>query len=486
MANILTFPRFRVAKSFITSSFLLFTVFVRSQEPVDLGLRDLGPVEWLIPGTYPLKITISNFDPEFDGIYNFTLNWQIDGGEIHSEYIDEFLNYPDYIPGGFIIYGDIAIPDEQLEFNQSGDYTLSVWVTNPNGFADQNPADNSIETIVHVVDYLPEKQEHLYFGSHQECFPCGGIGESTLQTIDNVYGEDVHVTRIHAFIGSDVFAYPQSETLNNLYVWDYTGHPAFVHDLYRFPIDNYAFIAYNIGDYDAIAYRLEFKSPVEVTVEDVEINTETGEYSGEIHAKFYANYSGALSVNALITEDSLMAYQNGYPDGIMNHMDILRDMTGGITGDPTIIPFYANEGLTYVYPFSGTFDPSWDISNLEFTGLVQVYNPLDSLEAEILNSERKSVEEILNPTSLEESTIEHKCLIYPNPAESFVQIVTSLEGDVRIKIVDISGKVVQDKKHVSSISGMYSLDIRTLNSGVYAVILENGISSLTQRIEIIR
>lgn len=460
--------------------FLLFTLRIDAQEPVDCALRDVAPIEWFTPGSYPVKYSVSNYDDEFDGIYFFTANWQLDDGPIHSSLLDEFLIYDNYIPGGFIIYGDMAIHPDLMEFTQTGTHVLRAWISEPNGYVDQDTSTDTIYRTVHVVDFLPPRNELLYFGTHQDCFPCGGYGESLLTDIENTFGESVNVARIHASISGDIFAYEESDILNDLYVWDYTGHPGFVHDLYRFPIDDMAFISYSFGNFGGVEIRSEFKYPVEVTVENLQVNEDSGEYSGEVHAKFYANYFGPLSINALITEDSIYAFQNGYPGSYLEHMDILRDMTAGVLGDPTVIPTNALNGLTYVYEFSGVLDPLFDIDQIEVTGIVQVYNPSDSLDSEILNSGRsKLIEGTSNTSDLSRSKIK----VFPNPANQYL-IIYGLRTEALLEVYDISGRMVHLGNNIKHEGNATVIVTDGFSPGVYALRFESKDGLQAMRFEI--
>ncbi|MBC8046776.1 MAG: T9SS type A sorting domain-containing protein [Fimbriimonadaceae bacterium] len=474
---------------------LLIPLKTFSQTPVDAKIMDNGPVHWLVPGNYPLEITLTNNDVDFEGIYSIDASWQIDGGTIHACTVDEFM-FGTYIPSGFIAYCDIITHTDELEFTEPGIYNLKVWTSLPNGYADEYASDDTLYTTVRVVDSLPEKYELLYFGTHQNCFPCGGIGEENLGTIHDTYGDAVNVVRIHAEAsgtGEDIFATDESNTLNDLYVWNYTGHPAFLHDLYRFPVVDYSFIAYTIGNVEGVEFRKDFKYPIEVSVKKLEMDTITRTYSGEVHAKFYADYDGALSMNAIITEDSLYAYQMGYPDIYLWHMNIMRDMTAGVMGDNTIIPLHAIGGLTYVYPFSGILDEEFNYKLIYVTGIVQIYDADDSLHAEILNSGRTKLTDF-NTEDIDTSVqVINNSLntinIFPNPANDVITISGNIIYDAAAEIIitDLSGKILmQQQLNALSKDENIRLNIQDIASGIYFLQIQSGEYQTVSKIEIVR
>lgn len=63
--------------------------------------------------------------------------------------------------------------------------------------------------------------------------------------------------------------------------------------------------------------------------------------------------------------------------------------------------------------------------------------------------------------------------VYPNPAQDFITISSSQKVD-RIRIFDITGKVVSDKKNPQSTS---TLDVSMLSKGIYIIELKHGQST---------
>ena len=72
-------------------------------------------------------------------------------------------------------------------------------------------------------------------------------------------------------------------------------------------------------------------------------------------------------------------------------------------------------------------------------------------------------------------------LVYPNPAQDVITIVTSdFEGNYDLVINDVSGKTVVSRNAFSSIGESYQLDISNLHSGVYyiSIITQTGNKTL--------
>ncbi len=69
--------------------------------------------------------------------------------------------------------------------------------------------------------------------------------------------------------------------------------------------------------------------------------------------------------------------------------------------------------------------------------------------------------------------------IYPNPASNEL-VIKNLTGNNTISIVDASGRVVMTRKDVSI--GLATINISTLKSGFYSVIINNGVESKALKI----
>ena len=64
--------------------------------------------------------------------------------------------------------------------------------------------------------------------------------------------------------------------------------------------------------------------------------------------------------------------------------------------------------------------------------------------------------------------------IYPNPAADFVNVIFDHRGEVRMMVIDISGKSVYSASHDAGGFSSYRLDISTLNSGLYFIKVDTG------------
>lgn len=80
----------------------------------------------------------------------------------------------------------------------------------------------------------------------------------------------------------------------------------------------------------------------------------------------------------------------------------------------------------------------------------------------------------INTASIDESIITNaQVAVYPNPANSTVNVATTLNGDLTISVVDLNGKTLISQNKVQADNNTYTLDISSLSAGVYLVRVSN-------------
>ncbi|HMC98255.1 MAG TPA: T9SS type A sorting domain-containing protein, partial [Flavobacteriales bacterium] len=78
--------------------------------------------------------------------------------------------------------------------------------------------------------------------------------------------------------------------------------------------------------------------------------------------------------------------------------------------------------------------------------------------------------------------------VYPNPTQGnlFVELGSKVLGNVRLRVLDMSGRVVLDDPFTVQGGGRRTVDMRGLQAGQYMVQLTTGNWVKTQRIEVLR
>ncbi|MBK9513295.1 MAG: T9SS type A sorting domain-containing protein [Flavobacteriales bacterium] len=78
--------------------------------------------------------------------------------------------------------------------------------------------------------------------------------------------------------------------------------------------------------------------------------------------------------------------------------------------------------------------------------------------------------------------------VYPNPTRDLITVGlgSDVSGDVLIRVMDISGRVVMEHPYVAKGGGNQTLDLKGLQSGQYLVQLNTTEWVRTQRVELTR
>jgi type IX secretion system substrate protein len=129
-------------------------------------------------------------------------------------------------------------------------------------------------------------------------------------------------------------------------------------------------------------------------------------------------------------------------------------------------------------------DGEWQpVSNLKATGANQYYYYTDEHPNAVTNLYR--IRMIEKNNSLSYSPIRQlnwgqkldRFTLYPNPASHQVTLTGDLSTTTRLRLIDVSGKLTWDKKIVTN-TGSVTIDLSSLNPGVYFLQIENVIKKL--------
>jgi hypothetical protein len=445
-----------------------------AQQPVDVMPEDAGPIELLTPGTWPLHITVRNLDIDH-AIDSLQAHWQLDGGTVHSCTVDHFLTYELLYP----TFHDRFTHADPVTLPAVGTYSLKIWTSMPGGFPDTDPSNDTLTTDITVVASLPPKEVMMFYGTHVDCFPCGTYGEPSVEAVLDSFPGTVHLATVCD--GSpDPYEVPEGEQFNELYIWPYTGHPAFVTDVFEFPFFSDITTHFTGELYRNPQWRMAYLSPVQVAVEDLAFDSVTRVLSGEVRAEFWAAHDGPLTMNAIITEDSVYGPQWGAPGGFTFHRHILRDLSDGLFGATGVIPSLVSAGEQFVHSFSVNLAPEVVPSNVYVAGIVQREDP-DPLQREILNTGESRLFPGMSIVPELSTNVAH---IFPNPASDLLTI--QVARACRCAIRDGQGCTAFAGDLVL---GYNEIDVHQLAAGLYAVQLQlagSGVHHEVRRDALIR
>lgn len=457
-------------KTITLSSIIAFMICGPVHAQFDMMPSHAGPINYLVPGNYPLTIYVKNLDINYP-ITFFDSFWQLNNGPVHSCAVQGTdLNFLDMLYPGY--FADSFTHCDALEISEPGTYTFKTWTANPEGNPDANPANDTLYTTITVVNELPEKHVLFFMGSHQNCFPCGGMGETNMYYVLDNYPDDVFLVKAHDDFPSDPFSCDDCMDFNDAYIWPFTGHPAFLFDLYSFPFyDNPVTMFYD-DQSQAMEWRLPYQSPLDVSFENVELDMENNMVTGDLRTTFYAAYEGSLAMNVILTEDSIYGPQAGYPlNDSLYHRFVMHDMAAGVWGDATVIPSSVEQGSEYVYSFTMPIPENADAGQLYVTGYVQKHAG-NVLENEIFNSTQMRLQETLGNEVSDSSAGQNSFRAFPNPASNSVSIIYP-GNSTKLVVINLLGQEVISIP-IPERSQVLQLDCSMLNKGCYVLADEFG------------
>ncbi len=236
----------------------------------------------------------------------------------------------------------------------------------------------------------------------------------------------------------------------------------------------------------------------DVTVTDLHGTTHTiSDYAGKyILIDLFAYWCGPCELVSPIVNEFYIKYGCNAgdmivlafeADGTEEQTQDFEDDFGGSTEFPTpTVSGLAGGGSNAVdaygpdgFPTVCIVDPQGKIAN---TGIWPVTS-LESLKDAVIDAGGASilVEQECEPLSTPE-IIGVKTIVYPNPAENTLNVLSNTDGDSQIMLTNLLGQNV----YSSSVKGLVneSIDVSNLASGYYVLSIQSGNSIVKQKITI--
>jgi len=92
-------------------------------------------------------------------------------------------------------------------------------------------------------------------------------------------------------------------------------------------------------------------------------------------------------------------------------------------------------------------------------------------------------------TSVEENYLEKTIVIYPNPAKEYFNVKYSAESsrkEVSIKLYNAQGRIIQETKSSSSLDSEFNFDTSSYQSGVYHLVVSDGVKTVSRKVLLVR
>jgi hypothetical protein len=446
-------------KSTLLSGALIALCFWGSQAfAQDASLTNLGVAPYVQLNTnYTLTVNmINNSGP---AINSFTVSWQLDGGAVYP--------YTSGIGGGGLpSTGGYYLPltlSPALNISVAGVHTLKVWVDVD---GDTNTGNDTTTVSVTALTAFANKVVLLEEATAQWCPHCPPAGVVT----DSLSPQpDIIVQRFH---NTDNYSFDDGQTYFNRYYGAGGGFwPAGMVEMTE--MADYT-VNDNYPNWPGDVAAREGISPLDLRA-TYTLDTTTRSLSITFTANFKYALTGSFSFNGFILENNIIDYQiqpDESTDSNFVHNDVVRAILGGVSGTPGIIPNTPVVNTDYTQTYTTTIDPSWNIHNLTFTGVV--FNTASG-NTDAINAVKVGE---YAPSGIKPLQAAAPVQVYPNPFTNGITInLPANSNNVSVYIYSIDGKMVYSRNYAqpTGTTPLYvDLQNHNLAAGTYNVVVKTS------------
>jgi len=381
-----------------------------------------------------------------------------------------------------------------LVFTEPGTYSVVVDVQNVNGGSDLNPDNDTLNTYVAAVPWVPVKKVFTEEATGTWCGWCVR-GICFMDYMAETYPDTWIGAAVHN--GDPMVNSAWDNAIPNI-IPNFPGYPSGT-------IDRAGSDYWDPQDFEqGYLQRITAISPASVGIVNFIYNPSTRVVGFDVQSEFIVDVYNDLRFAAVILEDSVWGTSSQYnqanyysgggqgpmcgfesmPDPIpatdMHYDHVGREILDGPYGTAGSITIPATAGSVQSHYYSYTLPADWVFEKLTFVGLL-----MDNTTGEILNA--NNVVTWLGENELTKS-IDLK--VFPNPFGSTASVTFSLDQpqDVKVRMLDMLGRTAYTAKtrHYPGGDNTIKLDGSTLEKGLYIVELTVGNQTYTKKVSVNR
>lgn len=373
----------------------------------------------------------------------------------------------------------------RLLVNQLGEYSVSIFTTNPNDKEDSYEDDNNASFNVTVYDAekaVPRKVLMEHFTTAM-CTNCPAADTRLHEAVQG--RDDIVWCSHHAGFHTDDLTIPFSSSSTGPMIFYNMGGgsfaPAIMLDRTRV-LDNPdypgpAFFPDNVEGTIIPCFNKAAEVPTYVSLSIDNLNLSGREVNFTMNGQFHADVNvSSPRLSVYLVEDSICMTQAGY-GGTFWHEHVLRATITDGWGDASVINS-TSEGSTFSKSFSYTIPDNFIIHHCRIIAFVNDKTS-NVLNSKVLNS---TISDFLG-SPLSVNTIPNaKVAVYPNPANDRL----FLEASEPIREVYMTNMLGQRLLTHAYNSTEVALSTENLPNGLYVVTIKTENGTSTQRVNIIR
>lgn len=438
----------------------------------DAAMTNVNLNSVMTQGTYDISGTYRNLGS--NAVTSIDLNWQVTGGPINTQSLS----------------GINVAPGEVIEFTHStqwtpatGQYSMTVWVSNTNG-GDSNDDNDYVEKTGYVVNEIFPKTVVYEEATGTWCGWCvrGHIGLKDMAHYHDdgswigiaVHNDDpMMLVEYDTAIGSFISGYP-SGAMNRVQGEVDPGlssiEPAYQAELLKTPL---AKVAVGEQSWDPITRQISFDAQAifALDINNANFNLAAVILENGVHGTTPTWRQRNYYAGGTITDWEGInwgAYPAYIPATTMIYNHVGRALLGGFAGVNGSVPASVQYNVPYSHTFTHTLPAGQVAENVEIVVLL-----LDKNNGQIANAVEVELDTTLGTAAFNGK----RYGVYPNPSTGIFNINT--ENPVTVTVTDLLGKVVYTKNNVSRDN---SIDLSGLQRGVYMAQIADGNATATEKI----
>ena len=374
----------------------------------------------------------------------------------------------------------------------AGENDITATISNVNGIMiDDDATDDSKSKTLDPLVPAPGK---VVVGEEATGTWCGWCprGAVFLELMDDRYPDHFIGVAVH---NGDPMAVESYDTPIGAFI---SGYPSLLVD--RGPSINPAAVEGDFLDRIVVAPMAVLTIGSDYTVGSTAVNV-------SVTADFIEDISGDYRLALIVVEDHVTGTASGYnqvnyyaggdtemggyeslpnpvPAADMVYDHVGRAILPSFNGFPGSFPDDVTAGENYTVNFNVDLDPTWDLSEIHFVGI------LIAPDSKIDNAGRVTLDEssengfVLGVEDNDELQ-ELNAMIHPNPAGDFTNItIGDLNNEqVLIQIYNMNGAIVAERNY-GELSGSYVLPVQLdrFESGIYTVRIIKGNSTQVEKL----
>lgn len=409
----------------------------------DLGLETLNVNPIVLGGTsQTIAGTFKNFGS--NAVTSATVNWQVDGGAIYSQ----------NLTGINVAVGGTYNYSHTNQWTPTpGNYSLKVWISNPNGSTDNYLADNETTKAIKVASSSTAKKPLLEKFTSSTCGPCAGFNANVFSPYYSTNSSNVNLINYQVNWPGAGDPYYTAETGVRRTYYQVSGAPTLFINSKTSASGSTAALQAEVDAAAATPGYFAVTATKNLVGNVMNVEVTTTPY-------LYGQYRLFVAVVEKTTTGNVAS--NGETSFKNVMMKMMPDASGTVLNCTAGTPITTNLSVD----LTSTFKEANFSTDHEVIVFVQDY-----ATKEIMNS--ASATQQLSSESFNIAKIN----VYPNPSNGVVTIDTMLPTDV--KVIDITGKVVFT---ASKITNQTSLNLTNLQEGMYMLKMKNENGEQTEKI----